>query len=221
MTSRKQRMLVTAGSVGLLMIATVPLASAVPVPLGGGWEAEVLNGATASFVVDTPPPGAIAIEISKDFTQGPGVGGVFPSILIQFRQVDTDVNTADRIIITQEAITNLTGAAWTDFHWALLDMGQAWFNSGLSNFNTSPFVNQTFTNFLDSPTNQKPTDLDVDGGVVPDAGFTWFPSGDLVIDVDLSSTIPVNFNLKEFPTPEPASIILLATGAVALLRRRR
>jgi hypothetical protein len=220
MTSRKQRILVTAASVAVFITMVSP-AGAVPVPLGGGWEAEVLNGATASFVVDPPPPGAIAIEISKDFTQGPGIGGVFPSILIQFRQIDTDANTVDRIIITQEAITNLTGAAWTDFHWALLDMGQASFNPNLTNFDTTPFTNQTFANFLDSPTNQKPTEFNVDGGVVPDSGFTWFPSGELVIDVDLSNPSMVNFNLKEFPTPEPASIALLALGSVALLRRKR
>jgi len=220
MTSRKQRMLMIAASAGLLLVTVTPT-FAVPVPLGGGWQAEVLNGAQASFVVDPPPPGAIAFEISKDFTQGPGVGGVFPSILIQFTQVGTDANTVDRMIITQEAITNLTGSVWTDFHWAVLDMGQAWFNPTDTNFNTAPFTNQSFSNFLDSPTNQKPTEFNVDGGVVPDSGFTWFPSGDLVIDIDLSAPGPVTFNLKEFPTPEPASIALLAMGAVAVLRRRR
>lgn len=220
MTSRKQRMLVTAASVGLFLVTVTP-ALAVPVPLGGGWQAEVLNGATASFVVDPPPPNAIAFEISKDFTQGPGVGGVFPSILIQFTQIDTDANTVSRMVITQEAITNLTGSAWTDFHWEVLDMGQVWFNPTLTNFNTAPFNNQFFSDYLDSPTNLKPTGFNVDGGVVPDSGFTWFPSGDLVIDIDLSSPGPVTFNLKEFPTPEPSSIALLAMGAIAVLRRRR
>ena len=224
MISQRFNVLVIAVSLACFGFAATA-AHALPVPLGGGWEAEVMNGATASFVVDPPPPGATAIQISKDFTQGPGVGGVFPPILIQFRQVDTDTagdsGTTNRIIITQEAITNLTGSAWTDFHWALLDMGQAWFDPTDTSFNTAPFTNQTFSNFLDSPANTKPTELNVDGGVVVDGGFTWFPSGALVIDVDLSSTSAVIFNLKEFPTPEPATVTLLALGCVAVLRRRR
>ena len=64
--------------------------------------------------------------------------------------------------------------------------------------------------------------LSVDGGVVPD-GATFFPGVDaglLVIDVDLSGQ-DSSFTLSQHPTPEPATLLLLAAGLPILARHKR
>ncbi|MEP0848595.1 MAG: PEP-CTERM sorting domain-containing protein, partial [Phycisphaerae bacterium] len=60
--------------------------------------------------------------------------------------------------------------------------------------------------------------------IIPNGGI-WFPGdgasdGELVIDVTTHAQAPFTvFTLKETPTPEPSSVLLLVAGA-ALLRRR-
>jgi len=212
-----------AAVLGMFVGTSAALADVIP--LGGGWEAKTPDGGAVSIVVDTVGNDFLVIEIAKDFTEPPGVGGVFPPILIDFNQVAPDAGTVPRIIIADEAITNLTGVPWLDFHWALLNEGEAWFNVPLSaSFSVDPYTNKTFSdpgNVFGDP--NKATDLEADGGVVP-AGSTFFPGGApgdgaLVMDIDLSREPPVSFTLKEFPTPEPGAFMLFALAALALRRR--
>jgi hypothetical protein len=213
-----------------LSIVAVLLASssafAAIVPLGGGWQAQVPDDNTVSFVVDATSPDYLLIEVSKDFIYPPGPGGVFPAQPIDFLQIDTDENTVPRIVILDESISNQTGVEWTDFHWSLLDGGEVWFDLALSSgWSTDPFMEREWLDLHGYADPNKVTDLSVWGGVVPNnSGFfpgTGSGNGELVIDVDLTSDDPVSFLFKQFPTPEPSSLALILGVGVALLGRRR
>lgn len=220
----------TAGALSLVALMTsVPAFGTITFQLGGGWEADVPDDSNVSIVVDTDntDPSFIAIEISKDFLDPPEFG-VFPAQLIAFRQVDTDANTVSRIVIADEAITNQTGVDWTDYHYSVANNGGvAWFNVPLSDFQITPFTNKVFTDLYGFGDPDKATDIDLDGGVVPN-NSTFYPggppnNGDIVIDVDLSINNSDNesFVLKQFPTPEPSSIALLVCGGALVAVRRR
>lgn len=209
---------------GVLLLAVGVLASTAPagtIVLGGGWQANWANGAIG-ITVDQVTDEYVTIQISKDFTEG-SVDGVFPALLIDFIQIADDANTVPRIIINDETITNLTGEDWTDFHWEVLNHGDAWFNVPESMaFDTTPFPTKVFSdpfNIFGDP--DKASALDVYDGLVPNFGsfFPGLAGGDLVIDVDLSPDYPVSFTLKEYPTPEPASMLLFGLGALVLRRR--
>ncbi len=194
------------------------------IPLGSsGWEA-IIDDSLVGLVdlaVDQVTPDAVYIEKAAEFTQGPGPGG-FPAISILFRQTSPDA--VGSIVINDEIIQNNTGVDWTDFHFLLVDGGDAVFDTN-SVFDTSPFDNQYF-----SP---DATEFSVDGfglgpagtdAIVPDGGV-WFPgngafNGELIINVNVAPSAPfTSFTLKEIPTPEPTSLVLLVLGS-ALLRRR-
>lgn len=209
---------------GALVLLGSWLARADIIPLGGGWVANVADATVIDIFVDQVGPRYLNIEISKDFTEPP-VGGEFPPRTIVFEQIADDGGTVPRIIITDEAATNLTLAPWTDYHWQLVDTAVAWFNVPLSaGFDTTPFMARTFSDpggVHGDP--DKATDLDARDGVV--APFeTFFPgaaSGALVIDVDLSDVEPVAFVFTQYPTPEPSGVLLVAAGVLGGLWRRR
>lgn len=194
-----------------------------------GWQAvwdNGLDGLVDIWIPRSSPPTAntIFIQKSAQFTQGPDEFGQFPTIPITFMQIGP--STITRIVIQDEIITNATGVDWTDFHFDLLDKGDAWFEHGPDFFfTTSPLDHQVF-----SADNKS---FSVDGfglgpggtdAVVPN-NSVWFPGdgptdGNLVIRVVSKTAEPYTvFTLKETPTPEPASVLLLALGAL-LLRRR-
>lgn len=227
--------------VGILLI----VAAAVPARGGevflrdingndSGWKAtwDPTLDPFVKIVADMVTASAVFIHKTAVFTQGPGPGG-FSTIPIAFSQVSA--NAVTQIIISGETITNDTGVAWTDFHFRLLDHGNATFNpmltdasGGGTGFSTAPFNNQMF-----SPDN---TSFWVDGfGLEPgggnasvEDGVQWSPGdgageGELVIDVVPESSEPFTvFTLKETPSiPEPATLWLAAFGAAVLVPRRR
>ena len=218
------------GTILVCALCATPAAQAGSIVLGdSGWEA-IWDSSLDGFVdiaVDVVTDNAVFIEKSAEFTQGPGPGG-FPAIAIVFRQIAFPAVT--QIVINDEIIANSTGVDWTDFHMILLDGGDATFNPGLTNasgggmgFSTSPFDNQMF--------NDDNTEFWVDGfglgpngsdAVVP-AGGIWFPGliGELYIDVVPHTSAPFAlFTLKETPTPEPATGLLLMLAAAVCIRRR-
>ncbi len=203
------------------------------VDLAGGWRASW--DASLDPFVDIQDNGVVnaqgvqvqVIQKSAEFTQGPQIGGLFPSIPITFTQ--TDPNAVNFIAIDDEIITNSTGVDWTDFHFEILDGNDAFFddvrtaNSGGGppiGFFIEPFQQATF-----SPDLQE---LDVFDGVVP-SGTQWFP-GDGATDGQLwmsmntgdgVNTPFTTFTLKETPTPTPGAMALLGLGGLAAARRRR
>jgi PEP-CTERM motif-containing protein len=196
--------------VGMLLGAN-PALGDVTVPLGGGWEATVPDLSQVGIVVDSITTEFIAIELSKDFTV-PYDGVSFASLSILFTQVGSDASTAPNIVILDEAVTNLTGSPWTDYHMHLDTTGDVEFNIAASlGFSMAPFTIVALGL----------TDLDASGGSVAH-NSSFFPGagpGELVIAADLEGD-PVTFTLEEVPTPEPSTLALMALGLGCLARRR-
>lgn len=194
-----------------------------------GWEAVWDNSLDVSIIVDHEKSDAVFIEKAAVFTQPLGPGG-FPPIPILFRQISP--NAVSQIVIVDEILVNETGTPWTDFHMVLMGPGRAEFNAQLTaasgggnGFITSPLSNQMFSDDL--------REFWVDGfGLGPNGsdaripdGSVWFPGvagGELYIDVFPTQQAPFTvFTLKEIPTPEPGTALLVILGGSMLMRRRR
>jgi hypothetical protein len=227
----------SAGIRGVFSLAvTILMASpafAAPIDIGGGWQAEVMSGNVTSIVVDGTTGSETIIQMAKQFDDPPEFGQ-FPPIEIAFTQTGPDATTVPSIVINDETIINNTGFDWTDYHWALIDGGQAWFNvaqmTGVNAIDTSPFGTQSFDDNFGFGDPNKMTSFNVEGGVVANGGVfspglsggaLWIDTSALVSDLDG----PVTFNLKQFPTnpaiPEPASLMLMLGGCAVLAGRRR
>lgn len=167
---------------------------------------------------------AVYIRKEAEFTQGP-VNGLFPSIIIMFRQVS--IEAVGNIVISEEVVTNSTGRSWTDFHMSVTGGNDVAFDpdatgasggGGPIGFSVGPFTGASFTNG-----NQR---LNLDDGSVA-AGETWQPGSpgigdDLWISAEVRETAPLTtFWLKERPTPEPATLAMLGLAASAVIMRRR
>ncbi|MCG8407913.1 MAG: hypothetical protein MI923_22155, partial [Phycisphaerales bacterium] len=169
-----------------------------------GWCVSAsVQGSNVSIVTDLVDfqNSVAVIEISKEFQEGPAFG-VLPPVNLDFVQVCPDAETVSMIVIADEVINNNTGEDWTSFEWIILDDICAWFDvSQSSDFNVSPFLNKTFSNFIDAPTNNQSQLLTLDSGIVPN-GAVFFPGAGtsaLKIGVNLSGDTPVSFTLKEQP----------------------
>lgn len=206
----------------VMTVMTAPAAAAV-VDLGGGWKAswpDSLNGLVSVQTVELAGD-VLIVRKTANFTQPP-VNGIFPTIPIIFTQ--TAQLAATHIVIDNESILNSTGVAWTDFHIDLLG-GNTVFdpvstrNSGGPDpigWDLDKFAQAAFTSLKR---------LDIWDGVVP-AGQSWQPGGApaggrLWLDVFPNANVSTSFSLKETPTPEPATVCLLALGGAVLLTKRR
>lgn len=207
----------------LVVVVSIPsLAHSSVMPLdGSGWQATLPDHVDVGILIDSVSDQFLLIEIAKTFTAEP-INGQFPPISIDFSQVAPDANTVALIVLNDELITNNTGVDWTDYHWRI--DGPAAFvisDTVTSGFDVSPFTNSTWTPKVGWGPDYASA-LDVDGGIVP-AGSTYLPGvsqGALFIEVDLSQA-DSSFTLTQYPTPEPATIALLAAGLPLLRRRKR
>jgi hypothetical protein len=172
----------------------------------------------------------VLIEASKDFDKGPDpVTSQFPALTMDFTQRLDDAATVSTIIIGDESLTNLTGRTWTDFHWCVdvLDPADAWFDvaaSGAFGIQPTPHFQQPQWTTPPSEPNQAEALEVFDGTVV--SGSSYFPGvddSDLVIRTNLAGPCPLSFTLKQYPTPEPATLAFLfgGGGIVTLLRKRK
>ncbi len=185
--------------------------------LGGGWQATILNPEVSDLVGVGYDSEDRVLSVRKtavfdaidEFTELP------VPISIIFTQIAADPNSATRIAIVDENITNNTGVAWPSFRNTLIDGGQVAFNQPLSaGFSIAPYTTRSY--------NGASTEVTFAGGVVPNGGV-WtpgLPDGELVIDVSLANSNPVTFSLKELPTPEPGTLSALLLSAAVMLRRR-
>jgi hypothetical protein len=185
--------------------------------LGGGWAVDIPNAGQVGVVVDAVTADYIAIEISKDFTEGPDDFGNFPAIYMNFMQVAPNDQTVPKIVILDESVTNQTGTTWTDYHMDLIQFPamHAYINMIESQgFSMAPFATKTTV----------PWGLSAEGGAGVANNTSFFPgagNGELVIDINLTNKNGVKFMLKEYPTPEPATLALLTLGGLVAIRRRR
>ena len=219
----------------VLLLATPTFAGSIVLG-NSGWGASWDNSLDlfVNVVVDGENSTQVFIQKSATFVQGLGPGGIFPTIPITFQQLEP--TTVTQIVINDEIITNSTGHDWTDFHFELLDSGDAAFNRTLTDastpqgFFTSPFDNQTWGGQLGPDLY---TEFWVDGfglgaggsdAIIPGQfpGNVWFPgdgafNGELFIDVVPQAQAPLTvFTLKETPTfiPEPSTAVLIVLGMI-------
>jgi hypothetical protein len=204
---------VTAAAVAL---GSAAFADPITIPLGEGWQATIFDPDHVAILVadDNPEDGVLNIRKRATFVGLDPITNQPVPALVTFQQIASDAATAARIQIVDEALGNSTGLDWDAFRNILAPGANVSFNQALSaTYSIAPFTTRTY--------NGSSSEVVYAGGIVPD-GSTWIPGvpdGELVIDANLSAPGPIVFTLKEIPTPEPASLALLALGSV-LLRRR-
>ncbi|MGH7176927.1 MAG: hypothetical protein ACREJC_06080 [Tepidisphaeraceae bacterium] len=211
--------------VAVVSLATAGAARAAIIPLGtnSGWQAEISDSLVGlvGLPVDAQTSTTLFIEKTAQFTS-------LNAIDIVFRQIAP--TTVNQFVILDEAVTNQSGIAWTDFHMEILGAAASFdpASTGASGgggpigFSIGPFTTASFSNANHN--------LDIAGGTVPN-NTTWFPGvgpgpgngGALYFNATPSPEEPFTvFTLREVPTvPEPGTLMFLVVGACALLRPAR
>lgn len=226
-------------AMAVVLSLSVPAFGSVAFPLAdSGWTVSAASDLNVNVMVDDihwsedPDDSYVLLQVHKKFRAAPDEQGNFSPIALTFVQTAADAETVPNIRIADEAITNLTGSPWRDFHWILSKFRYASFNTDVPVYvgepseapagvwGISPFGAYGWEL---GPTTEE---LRVYDGVIPNWG-SYYPgihsSGALEINVDLPGA-PKNFSfdLKELPTiPEPATLALLAAGSALMIRKRR
>ena len=197
----------------------------------GGWRitassADVPQGAAVDLtvVVDSvnAEDGFMVIEIVKVFAGEIGPYSTMPSVFVNFDQIDEAVTPIQKIILNDEVVLNDTDFDWYDYHMVVDGVGGGTFGDASINvaetessgFSVNPFV-------LHGPMTEHRIDLI--GGPVAQGEF-FYPgrnNGFLSIDVDLAQDEKTHWFIKQWPTPEPATMAVLGFGGLTMLLRRK
>ena len=191
-----------------------------------GWSVAVNEDWDIGVTVDAVTDDAVIIQIQKRFVGEPDEFGLMPAMYAEFiKDSETALN---KIVITDEFITNDTTVDWIDFH---IELAVSIFDPE-AGFCTQciPSGDQFSLVAIGNPAgyNGLPTKIDFAGGLVPndppdqDDFRPGYHSGSMTIIVDPEMEVGQRILLKEYPTiPEPATFALLLMAGLMILARRK
>ena len=163
--------------------------------------------------------GHIEVDLQKAFNT-PGMMG--SPVVLEFELDEGDLGREIWIVHdggggndVGEEVLNNTGVIWWDYHLYLVN---------IPDIPSWPFADAEFVtdaNLVTSDAFGDPDQLTADridfsGGPVPDGNAVHFTG----IRITHNGTEGDIFYLKQIPTPEPGTLLLLAAGAVAVIGRR-
>lgn len=206
--------------------AGISAVAAVVIPLGAGWEAAVPDdGPVVSIVPGAVGTQFIFLSIMPTFSVTPPPGGTFAPSNIVFRQIAGDAESAPYFYVL-ESVHNATTAPWSAYQIDILAGGSAWLRPSIS-VQGNPLTTRTYVDEFGFGDPSRMSGLRFSGGVVlPGQNFSMSPIGGgrtggyQLIETDLSGDAPLEFTLRQFPTPEPA-MIGLGLGIAMLFVGRR
>ena len=153
--------------------------------------------------LDSYAPSSSGWAIQKTFHEF--VCDSSPVILV----LQIEVEDKDDVIAIDELVTNDTDVTWTDYHLILANFDGAPIDANAA-FDAASVNNLAFANVAASG-----EQILLSGGTVdPDAEFSL----EFVINTD--GAPGTGFLLKQYATPEPAALLLLAAGALTVRRLR-
>lgn len=212
-----------AALVAAILCAAHP-AAAVIIDLIKLEPADVYGTHAPSQVTGTPDQdGVLEVPITKSFflVDDPSLPRLLPMVL-EFQltlQSEDDLRLAR--LDLHEDVYNGTGIAWTDYHFFLenLPPGEGFAGAGFNNFGPPD------SEPLGSPVDSGKFFLGFEGGPVPgEPGNPGLASFDELWVEFPDQTLAVGptyvFRIKQQPTPEPATLLLIGVAALALLPRR-
>jgi hypothetical protein len=177
-----------------------------------GWSAnvpEITKPEQATISKVTIDGTKMIFEIVKTFTGAP-TDNQWGPLLISFRK-DLATSPIKSFLIKETVYNQTTSTSAWDIYGMAIQLNPS------VKFMTLPSMPDQFSSMNFKTSAQ--TEIDFNGGNVPQ--FTSFTVDKINIDVS-GVTKDGSFKLKEWPMiPEPVSLVLLATGGLALIRRKR
>jgi len=173
--------------------------------------------AADAIVVTQLSPTATLAELNTYFPSSSGwtVQKTFHEFLWESSPVilvlQIEVEDGDNVIAIDELVTNDTDVAWTDYHLIL------------ANFDGTPIdANAAFDPASVAVANSAFADVAADGEQIFLSGGTVDPDAEFSLEfvINTDDAPGTGFLLKQYATPEPVALLLLAAGALTLRRRR-
>ncbi len=172
--------------------------------------------AADAIVVTQLSPTATLAELNTYFPSSSGwtVQKTFHEFLWDSSPVilvlQIEVEDGDDVIAIDELVTNDTGVTWADYHLIL------------ANFDGTPIDANAVFDPAASVANSAFVDVAADGGQIFLSGGTVDPGAEFSLEfvINTDGAPGTGFLLKQYATPEPVALLLLAAGALTVRRRR-